>query len=399
MSARSVTSGLLSLLCLLGLTVLTGCANRSTRFGMIFISDNGAPDHATDIYRIPDAARDVVERLTFTPKMGEYYFLVSKNGDRIIFQADSTEMTFASSDSVMEQPHHLYLLDAASRQLNDITDLFTVPPTTSPMQVVDWSPDQKQFAVITYTGGLELMDFDGSNKKSISVPPLGEARPVMTGAKWSPDGKKLAVTEKDLIQSNLGLSGNALLVYDLESGTSIQLASNLENCGQPVWSPNSQQLAANCSFFDESLGGPTVMRIFDAENPGQPGQPYGHLVFYPCLDPSWSPDGKQIAFACRKNQIDFNLATPCYQNCASPWGIFITDSDGNGIHELKPENLDGSVSIMGPTWSPDGTQIVYVALSGDGQSRIYSVNLDGSNNHALTGQEPFYTIVAVYPVP
>ncbi len=384
------------LLCILNLTVLTSCVPQPKHFGVILLSKNNV-DSAFDLFRIPDNTQNKVEQLTFTPTVGEYYLFASKNGDRIIFQAVFNGMTFGSPDLKLEESHHIYILDIASKKLNDITRIFTVPPITSPMQVADWSPDGKQFAVITYKGGLELMDFDGTNKRSIPIPPLGEAKPVIQDAKWSPDGKKLAVTESDLAQqASLEFSGDALLVYNLESGKSIQLASNLENCGQPVWSPDSQQLVADCSFNNDVLGGPTILRVFDTENPGQP---YEHLVIYPCRDPSWSPDGKQIAFNCRKNQVDFNLTIPCYHNCASPWGVFITDSDGNGIRELKPKNLESSVSIVNPIWSPDGTQIVYIALTDDEHSKIYSVYPDGSNNRPLTNQEAFYNIVSVNPMP
>jgi Tol biopolymer transport system component len=53
-----------------------------------------------------------------------------------------------------------------------------------------WAPSGRQPAVATATGAY-LVDFDGSNRKRITVVP-GSAG-TSTGIAWSPDGKWLAV--------------------------------------------------------------------------------------------------------------------------------------------------------------------------------------------------------------
>ncbi len=369
---------LLSLLCLLGLAALTACVPKSHRFGIILISYKS--DLSTDFFRIPENTQNRIEQLTFTPTIGEYYFLVSKNGDKIIFESEPTSSTAEPSDLALEQLHHIYLLDTDSKKLKDMTDIFTVPPTTSPMRVVDWSPNQNQFAVIDYEGNLVFIDSDG-NKKDIPIPSLGETHTFINDVKWSPDGKKLALARRNLDHQQQ-YPGNALLVYDLGSGELIQLANDQEKCGIAAWSPTSQQIAAACTFSIEELAGPPVIRIFNVENPGQPKE---HLLFSPCRYPSWSPDGKHLAFECKKG--------------ADQWGIFLIDSDGNGIHELRPEKLERTVYIATPFWSPDGTKIVYMALTDDDHSQIYSVNPDGSKNYPLTNRDVLYLIVSVYPLP
>jgi Tol biopolymer transport system component len=253
---------------------------------------------------------------------------------------------------------------------------------------MDWSPDQKQFAVITDdVAGFELVDFDGTNKKDIFIPTPGEIPSLINSVIWSPDGKKFVLTRGVIgIEQQLQNPGVAILVYDLESGKLTQITDYKDNCLPEKWSPNSQQIVATCSFVPpygaELISGPETIHIFDVENPGQP---YERIAFSPCYDPSWSPDGQQIAFLCDKG--------------TNQTGLFIINSDGNGIHEVKLENLGNPAFLGYPIWSPDGTQIVYVAGSDSAHTNIYTVHLDGSNNHPLTHQEASYNDLSVYSLP
>ncbi len=56
------------------------------------------------------------------------------------------------------------------------------------------------------------------------------------------------------------------------------------------------------------------------------------------LDPSWSPDGQQIAFS----------------RWTTPWGIYTIDADGS-----KEKLLFSSNVARAPVWSPDGSQIAF----------------------------------------
>jgi Tol biopolymer transport system component len=373
---------LLSLLCLLGLTALTCCTTKSNRFGIVLISNEVAGP--ADIYRIPDNTQSKLEQLTFTPTIGEYYLLVSKNGDKIVFVAGPTSLVVEPSESAIEKREHIYLLDAVSKKLEDITEIFSSQPFGAETSAADWSPDQKQFAIITYEGDVGIMNFDGSNKNLISFPSLGDI-PNIGVVKWSPDGKKLALTRGVVgLAQRQQTPGSELLIYDLESGELTKLADYHENCYRPTWSPTSHQVVATCANVlpHTNSVAPNAVRIFSVENPGQP---YERLALSPCLEPSWSPDGKQIAFACYKG--------------TDQMGLFIINSDGHGIREVRLGNLGSPAILRCPIWSPDGTQILYVAGTDAGHSNVYSVNPDGSNNHALTNHEAFYRIISVYPVP
>ena len=105
--------------------------------------------------------------------------------------------------------------------------------------------------------------------------------------------------------------------------------------------------------------------------------------------PSWSPDGKKIAFiishyfaSADLNYIDYDLYT--------------MNIDGSGQKRLtfygkhKPNQ---GVLLRHPSWSPDSQKIAYAYSPYPAvESRIYSINADGSGNVKLTnGGEPFDT--------
>jgi serine/threonine-protein kinase len=82
------------------------------------------------------------------------------------------------------------------------------------------------------------------------------------------------------------------------------------------------------------------------------------------VDPTWSPDGKRIAFRSRVNRID----------------IYVINLDGTGLEKLTS---DSSVVSGSPDWSPDGRRIAYVSRR-HGRPEIYVMNSDGSHQTRLT---------------
>ena len=60
--------------------------------------------------------------------------------------------------------------------------------------------------------------------------------------------------------------------------------------------------------------------------------------------------------------------------------VYVMNADGSGQTPLT-EDYD---LTLGPTWSPDGTQIAFVASVEGGNLEIYVMNADGSNVVRLT---------------
>jgi len=85
------------------------------------------------------------------------------------------------------------------------------------------------------------------------------------------------------------------------------------------------------------------------------------------IEPTWSPDGSQIVWASARSDVD-NLE------------LYVMNADGSDQHRLV-EIQPGDE--LGPEWSPDGTRIAFYS-NRDGKLQIYTVNADGTGLTNLT---------------
>ena len=117
----------------------------------------------------------------------------------------------------------------------------------------------------------------------------------------------------------------------------------------PSWSPNGRRIA----FRSERSGEPEIW-VMNADGTEQRRLAAG-------LSPAWSPDGSLIAFAGESG------------------GLSVIRPDGTGLRAL-PHTEGGEY----PSWSPDGTRIAFNSnLTGD--HFMYITEADGSNVVDLSG--------------
>lgn len=104
------------------------------------------------------------------------------------------------------------------------------------------------------------------------------------------------------------------------------------------------------------------------------GKNQRRLTDHPAVDfqPSWSPDGKKIAFTSYRNGGNRQ--------------IFVMDSDGQNLIRLTDEVWDNN-----PAWSPDGRKIAFTSYKDEGLAgveawdvEIYVMDSDGKNRKRLT---------------
>ena len=70
--------------------------------------------------------------------------------------------------------------------------------------------------------------------------------------------------------------------------------------------------------------------------------------------PTWSPDGRMIAFATRRSDRGAPARQRACRVCHGE--IFVVNADGSGLR-----NLTGNAGGGVPVWSPDGQQIAFLA--------------------------------------
>ena len=121
----------------------------------------------------------------------------------------------------------------------------------------------------------------------------------------------------------------------------------------PSWSPDGRHLA----FVSHRDGNPNIY-VMNLDGSGQTRLTSGtgnKAV------PQWSPDGKRIAYV-----VDRNGAST----------LIIMNADGSNQIDIAPGNW--------PTWSPDGKQIIFTRDDQWPKQDIYVMNVDGSDQRALT---------------
>ena len=158
-----------------------------------------------------------------------------------------------------------------------------------------------------------------------------------------------------------------IYVMDNDGGNLRNLSNNPGDDRQPSWSPDGKQIA-----FMSERDGHRQIYVMDADGNNQRNLSDNEFDEW---EPSWSPDGKRIAFSARREahvKKEFDMT----------YEIYVMDADGQNEQRLT----DNRNNDWKPVWSPDGERIAFAAdRKGDVVSfDIYVMDADGGNQQKLT---------------
>jgi Tol biopolymer transport system component len=186
---------------------------------------------------------------------------------------------------------------------------------------------------------------------------------------WAPDGRRIAFTRNHEDTSGNTL-GQWLHIIDTETGAESVLTSAGLFSGAS-WSPDASQIV-----FCGRLLAPDARietQLFMISPSGGELRQLTTGWFYNSADPSWSPQGDRIAYSSNRDVAGSQ--------------IWLMNSDGSDSHRI----FTGLAYAAQPDWSADGQWLVVTGVrEGSSALEVYKMRPDGSELTQLT-DVPEYT--------
>ena len=243
------------------------------------------------------------------------------------------------------------------------TGVDSLVPNTNGAQGVSPSPDGRRLVLAGRVGKeieLHLINRDGSGDQVITSEPRFHSYPA-----WSPDGKEIAFTR--------GTSDGPKIFVMNADGSDIRRVSALSVLEEvPAWSPDGRRLA-----FQGAVPGEHIAHLYIATVDGREvTQVTTQSEAYLTETPSWFPDGKRIAFQSdRTGRMEVWVMNADGSDQRQVTSVQQTEGRSNALAQSQARSL--------PTWSPDGKRIAFTGGDYP-KTQIYVVDADGQNVRQVT---------------
>ena len=271
----------------------------------------------------------------------------SPDGSRILF-----------TRRIDEQGPPIGVVEANGSRLWGIEDVPSdrVSRQSGPMRTFDVSADGSRIVYSTcgyavfQNEGYEIVvsNIDGTDTRRLTDNDSAELYPV-----WSPDGARVAF-----------LGRAELTIYTVATGEWTSVPIDVAPI-RPAWSPDGRSLAflayaTRPAGYSDRWGGVRVHANVDVHTVGPDGSGLRMIISNAASAPSWSPDGERIAVATFEG--DGAALYTFAADGSDP--VMVVRVDTKDIVYRIPWRSDPiPVWVPNVSWSPDGSKIMYGALS------------------------------------
>jgi Tol biopolymer transport system component len=229
-----------------------------------------------------------------------------------------------------------------------------------------WEPGGNRLA-FENANGIAIINANGLGQQQITNEPL-DFSPA-----WSPLGDKIAFCS--------GRAGSSVDIYVMKpDGTILQKITpavqlqeqsyETEDC-YLRWSPDGTQITFTGVTANIAYASRYNVYVMSSDGTGTPQQITNCQIQSPyavpsdCATPSWSPDGKRIAF--------FDGDTP-YGDALGGGGVYVVSADGTG--PITPLYQNEQATSAFPQWSSDGKMIFF--SPGPSPYAVWRINSDST---------------------
>ena len=273
-----------------------------------------------------------------------------------------------------ERNDEIYVMDDDGKNPRNLTN------HPSDDYAPSWSPDGTRIVFMSDRDGhvpkggvlpnfeIYVMDANGGNQQNLTNHPSHDISPA-----WSPDGKRIAFTSyrDGHVDAIHGRPTAEIYVMDADGGNPQHLTNDLNDDRHPSWSPDGKRIVFSSERDGHFIGDFEItsseIYVMDADGGNQQ-----RLTENRKNDrhPSWSPDGKRIAFSSDRKGDFVNFE------------IYAMDANGGNQQRLTENRSDDD----DPSWSSDGKRIAFsTRRAGDFKNyEIYVMDADGGNQQKLT---------------